>query len=48
MRFLASMEILKQISPDCYSSTPFAAAYVSASPLSAAVIHLYVQLVANR
>ncbi|KAJ5914733.1 hypothetical protein N7504_003616 [Penicillium tannophilum] len=39
MRFLASMEILKQISPDTYLSTPFAAAYISASPLSAAVIH---------
>ncbi|KAJ5650862.1 uncharacterized protein N7484_004585 [Penicillium longicatenatum] len=39
MRFLASMEVLKQISSDIYLSTSLAEAYISASPLSAAVIH---------
>ncbi|KAJ6007775.1 hypothetical protein N7540_011751 [Penicillium herquei] len=39
MKFLAAMDILKQHTPDTFSSTPFAAAYVSTSPLPAAVIH---------
>ncbi|KAJ5633627.1 hypothetical protein N7528_001469 [Penicillium herquei] len=39
MKFLAAMDILKQHTPDTFSSTPFAAAYLSSSPLSAAVIH---------
>ncbi|KAJ5225513.1 hypothetical protein N7468_006738 [Penicillium chermesinum] len=39
MRFLASMGILKQISRDEFQSTSFAGAYVSASPLSAAVVY---------
>ncbi|KAJ5287828.1 hypothetical protein N7478_003514 [Penicillium angulare] len=39
MKFLVSMGILEQPSADTFRSTAFASAYVSTSPLSAAVIH---------
>ncbi|PYI09955.1 S-adenosyl-L-methionine-dependent methyltransferase [Aspergillus sclerotiicarbonarius CBS 121057] len=40
MRFLAAMGIFDEVNPDVYVSTQLAAAYVSGSPLSAAVIHV--------
>ncbi|KAJ5139730.1 hypothetical protein N7448_003138 [Penicillium atrosanguineum] len=38
-RFLAAMGVIQEIDGDSYTQTPLAAAYVSSSPLSAAVIH---------
>ncbi|KAJ6119430.1 hypothetical protein N7523_003710 [Penicillium sp. IBT 18751x] len=38
-RFLAAMGVVQEIDCDSYIQTPLAAAYVSNSPLSAAVIH---------
>ncbi|KAJ5726579.1 uncharacterized protein N7483_007936 [Penicillium malachiteum] len=40
MRFLSALGIFNQIEQDVYASTPLAAAYISSSPLSAAVIHV--------
>jgi hypothetical protein len=39
IRFLAAMGVIKQVDCNSYTQTPLAAAYVSNSPLSAAVIH---------
>ncbi|CRG87037.1 Demethylsterigmatocystin 6-O-methyltransferase [Talaromyces islandicus] len=39
LKFLASMSIVKQLSPDTFFPTRLTAAYVSTSPLAAAVIH---------
>ncbi|KAJ5636622.1 uncharacterized protein N7484_009935 [Penicillium longicatenatum] len=39
MRFLAAMSVVKEVCPGSYISTPLAAALVSSSPLSAAMIH---------
>ncbi|KAJ5121034.1 uncharacterized protein N7515_008995 [Penicillium bovifimosum] len=40
MRFLSALGIFDEIKQDVYASTPLAAAYISSSPLSAAVIHV--------
>jgi hypothetical protein len=40
MKSLVPLDILKQDTSDTFSSTPFAAAYVSTSWMSAAVIFL--------
>jgi hypothetical protein len=42
MRFLAGMKIFKEVEQGSFLSTPLAGAYVSASPLSSAVIHMCV------
>jgi len=48
MRFLGAMGIFKEVTKGSYASTPLAAAYVSESPLSAAVIHVYVVPIADQ
>jgi hypothetical protein len=39
MRFLAAMSVIHEVDVDQYTTTPMAAALVSTSPLSAAIIH---------
>ncbi|KAJ5586919.1 uncharacterized protein N7459_002684 [Penicillium hispanicum] len=39
LRFLAAMSVMKEVGRNVYTQTPLAAAYVSTSPLSAALIH---------
>ncbi|KAJ5436669.1 hypothetical protein N7445_007554 [Penicillium cf. griseofulvum] len=40
MRFISALGIFNEIEQDVYAPTPLAAAYISSSPLSAAVIHV--------
>ncbi|KAJ5085888.1 hypothetical protein N7532_010659 [Penicillium argentinense] len=39
VRFLAAMDVVSEVERDAFVQTPLAAAFVSSSPLSAAVIH---------
>jgi hypothetical protein len=42
MRFLGAMGIFKEVTKASYIPMPLAASYVTDSPLSAVVIHVYV------
>jgi len=42
MRFLAAMEIFYFAGAGKYTTTPFASAYVTASPLAQGAIHMFV------
>jgi hypothetical protein len=48
MRFLAAMGIFKEVTKGSYASTPLAESYVSSSPFSAVVIHVYVICIFRR
>jgi hypothetical protein len=41
MQFLAAMTVIHEVDVDKYTTTPVAAALVSTSPISAAIIHGY-------
>ena len=47
IRLLTGMGIFQEVTRGLFVSTPLAAAYVSDSPLSAAVIHVYVVIMAH-
>ena len=42
MRMLAAMGIFKEVAKDSFHPTALSNAYVSSSPLSAGIIHVYV------
>ena len=44
MRILAGMGLFKEVGHDAFAPTPLSGAYVTGSPLTEAVVHLYVSL----
>lgn len=47
MRLLAGMGIFKEVGHDAFAPTPLAAIYVTGSPFTEAVIHMYLTLVVD-
>ena len=45
MRLLSGMGIFKEVGHDAFAPTALAGIYVSGSPLTEAVVHMYVNLV---